>query len=73
VQEKQAVPAPAEVVMVGPTAIAVYDYDAAEENELNFRTGDTITDIVFVSEDWWQGTLNGQVGLFPFNFVDLQQ
>ncbi|KAI8926941.1 hypothetical protein BC831DRAFT_454426 [Entophlyctis helioformis] len=56
-----------------PRATALYDYAAAEANELSFMTGDLITDIVFVSEDWWQGTLNGVVGLFPGNYVDLIQ
>ncbi|KAJ8331831.1 hypothetical protein BDV3_004651 [Batrachochytrium dendrobatidis] len=54
-------------------ATAVYDYVAAEPNELSFNEGNLITHIVFVSEDWWQGTLNGVVGLFPGNYVELKQ
>jgi len=30
-----------------------YDYEAAEENEISFTTGDKITGITFPSEDWW--------------------
>lgn len=50
-----------------PSAVALYDYQAEEENEISFAEGDVITEIEFVSEDWWQGTAaNGRsVGLFP--------
>ncbi|KAF0553048.1 Actin-binding protein [Gigaspora margarita] len=54
------------------SAIALYDYDAGEDNEISFKEGDIITDIEFVTEDWWQGTTsNGGVGLFPANYVEL--
>tara|TARA_R110002003_G_scaffold59_22_gene5387 strand:+ start:1846 stop:3450 length:1605 start_codon:yes stop_codon:yes gene_type:complete len=33
----------------GPTATAIYDYDAAEENELSFPEGATITGVVSIS------------------------
>lgn len=47
-------------------AIALYDYSASEENEISFSDGDIITDIEFVSEDWWRGKApDGTVGLFP--------
>ncbi|KAI9204979.1 uncharacterized protein BJ171DRAFT_502534 [Polychytrium aggregatum] len=52
-------------------ATALYDYEAQEENELNFNAGDNILDIEFVSEDWWQGSVHGRVGLFPGNYVEL--
>ena len=48
-------------------------YDAAEENEISFAEGDRITNISAPSDDWWEGTApNGQVGLFPANYVELQ-
>jgi hypothetical protein len=48
------------------TAKAMYDYTASEENEISFPDGAIITDILFVSEDWWQGKApDGTVGLFP--------
>src|SRR5947208_2892723 len=47
-------------------AIALYDYSASEENEISFSDGDIITDIDFVSNEWWQGKApDGAVGLFP--------
>lgn len=54
------------------TAIALYDYLASEDNEISFNAGELIEEIVFVSEDWWQGSLNEQVGLFPSNYVELK-
>ena len=45
--------------------IIVIRYDAAEDNEISFRVGDRITNIEAASDDWWEGTLDGQRGLFP--------
>ncbi|KAF2847673.1 hypothetical protein T440DRAFT_470952 [Plenodomus tracheiphilus IPT5] len=55
----------------GPTATALYDYDAAEDNELSFPENATITNLEFPDEDWWLGSYNGQSGLFPANYVEL--
>lgn len=55
----------------GKSAVAEYDYDASEDNELTFKEGDVIEDIEFVDEDWWLGSLNGEKKLFPANFVTL--
>ncbi|OUM51330.1 hypothetical protein BVG19_g425 [[Candida] boidinii] len=57
---------------VGKSAVAEYDYDAAEDNELSFKEGDIITNIEMADEDWWLGELNGERKLFPSNFVTLQ-
>ncbi|KAJ2451814.1 actin binding protein [Coemansia sp. RSA 2336] len=56
----------------GNQAIALYDYDAAEEGELSFRERERITQVLFPSEDWWEGVNEaGQHGLFPANYVEL--
>uniref|UniRef100_A0A0A9YD01 CD2-associated protein n=2 Tax=Lygus hesperus TaxID=30085 RepID=A0A0A9YD01_LYGHE len=54
-------------------ALVEYNYDAVEPDELTIRKGDIITDIVFNSKGWWEGTLNrdGKRGMFPDNFVKL--
>ncbi|KAI7899309.1 uncharacterized protein BX663DRAFT_522154 [Cokeromyces recurvatus] len=59
----------------GNVAVALYDYEADEDNEISFVEGDVITHIEFVSDDWWQGlAADGKsVGLFPANYVELQQ
>ncbi|KAH7047710.1 hypothetical protein BKA57DRAFT_394660 [Linnemannia elongata] len=49
-----------------PTAVALYDYQAGEPNELSFNEGEAITEIDFVTEDWWSGkSETGATGLFP--------
>ncbi|EEH43722.1 uncharacterized protein PADG_00011 [Paracoccidioides brasiliensis Pb18] len=62
---------PAHPPATGRTATAQYDYEAAEDNELGFPEGATITNIEFPDEDWWHGEYNGQSGLFPSNYVEL--
>ena len=48
----------------GHVAIALYDYEAAEENELSFPEDAVIEDLEFPDEDWWLGTYKGNRGLF---------
>ncbi|KAL3421323.1 SH3 domain-containing protein [Phlyctema vagabunda] len=57
----------------GPTATTIYDYEAAEDNELSFAEGTTITDLEFPDEDWWFGHQDGKSGLFPANYVQLDE
>lgn len=57
------------------TAIAEYDHEAGEDNELTFAEGEKIINIQFIDEDWWIGELqnSGERGLFPSNHVSLIQ
>ncbi|KAI4237297.1 MAG: hypothetical protein LQ349_001961 [Xanthoria aureola] len=55
----------------GHTATALYDYDAAEDNELSFPENAKITGIEFPDDDWWSGEYKGKQGLFPANYVQL--
>jgi hypothetical protein len=57
----------------GHTATAIYDYEAAEDNELSFPENATIEEIQFPDDDWWYGKYHGAEGLFPANYVELNQ
>jgi len=48
---------------------AQWDYEAIEDNELTFRTGDYIEIVSTDNDDWWEGILNGFKGFFPANRV----
>ncbi|KAF4547586.1 App1-like protein [Elsinoe fawcettii] len=74
-QESAAAPpaGPASGSKSGPTATAQYDYEAAEDNEISFPEGAKITEVEFPDEDWWLGVYNGKQGLFPSNYVQLDQ
>jgi len=52
----------------GPLCKALYNYQAQEQDELTLRKGDIIA-IIKEHPDWWEGELNGQVGVFPANYV----
>ena len=43
----------------------------AGDDEISFDPGDVITNIDQIDEGWWMGDFNGQRGLFPANFVEL--
>ncbi|GMM34802.1 amphiphysin [Saccharomycopsis crataegensis] len=54
---------------------ALYDYTAQAEGDLSFVAGSVIQ-IVQRTEDqngWWTGVVNGQQGVFPGNYVQLNQ
>ena len=56
----------------GKRALVQYDYEKAEDNELELREGEYVTDIDKVDEDWWMGrNSHGETGLFPANYVEL--
>ncbi|UYV77205.1 CTTN [Cordylochernes scorpioides] len=56
---------------MGLTAVALYDYQAADDDEISFDPDDLITNIELIDEGWWRGECHGQVGLFPANYVQL--
>jgi hypothetical protein len=69
----------------GICAVALWDYQAEEEDEISFDPGETITQIEMIDEvqyqpqfffdtffqGWWKGTCRGHSGIFPANYVEL--
>lgn len=56
----------------GKRALVQYDYEKAEDNELELKEGEYVTNIDMVDEDWWMGqNSKGESGLFPANYVEL--
>ncbi|KAI0201523.1 hypothetical protein F4808DRAFT_469258 [Astrocystis sublimbata] len=49
---------------------ALYDFVPSEPGELEFRKGDVIAVLESVYKDWWRGSLKGQTGIFPLNYVE---
>ncbi|XP_068594682.1 drebrin [Brachionichthys hirsutus] len=50
---------------------ALYDYQAEDESEISFESGDIIRDVETVDKAWWRGwSKDGRQGLFPANYVE---
>ncbi|KAK2791381.1 ESCRT-0 subunit protein hse1 [Emmonsiellopsis sp. PD_33] len=68
--------APSQAVPSGTTAAtvsrvrALFDFQPSEPGELQFRKGDVIAVLESVYKDWWKGSLRGQTGIFPLNYVE---
>jgi len=53
-------------------AVVQYDYEKAEDNEIELHEGEFVTDIEMVDDDWWLGVnAQGERGLFPGNYVEI--
>jgi hypothetical protein len=50
-------------------ATALYEFSAAQPGDVSFKVGDIIS-VTQGEGDWWTGTVNGQSGTFPANYVE---
>ncbi|XP_032869236.1 periaxin-like [Amblyraja radiata] len=48
---------------------AMFDFAAEADDELEFKCGEIIEVLDTTDPSWWKGSLRGQVGLFPSNYV----
>uniref|UniRef100_A0A803XYD1 SH3 domain-containing protein n=1 Tax=Meleagris gallopavo TaxID=9103 RepID=A0A803XYD1_MELGA len=69
--------APASTQRSAPSAAgkrfrAVYDYNAADEDEVSFQDGDTIINVQQIDDGWMYGTVErtGDTGMLPANYVE---
>ncbi|XP_065818621.1 nebulin isoform X8 [Labrus bergylta] len=56
----------------GKTVRAMYDYGAADQDEVSFKDGDVIVNVQAIDEGWMYGTVQrtGKTGMLPANYVE---
>ncbi|XP_074551161.1 nebulin [Halichoeres trimaculatus] len=56
----------------GKTVRAMYDYAAADNDEVSFKDGDVIVNVQSIDEGWMYGTVQrtGKTGMLPANYVE---
>ncbi|XP_077984394.1 SH3 domain-containing protein 19-like [Glandiceps talaboti] len=55
----------------GPCAVGVYDYYSNAPDDLTFNKDDFIKLLSRVGDDWYKGECNGEIGMFPKNYVEV--
>lgn len=57
-----------------PAYVALYDYAAADDDEVSFSEGDVIVNVEIIDAGWMTGTVKktGETGMLPANYVEKQ-
>jgi hypothetical protein len=68
----QAPPPTQQAASQGATYVAMYDYDAQDDDEVGFLENDRIINCEVIDEGWVMGTVQrtGQKGMIPANYVE---
>ncbi|CCE63244.1 hypothetical protein TPHA_0E01500 [Tetrapisispora phaffii CBS 4417] len=74
-QGYQAVPPAYTTAQAGEYCTSLYEYQAQAQGDLSFPAGAVIQIVQRSADvnDWWTGVYNGQQGVFPGNYVQLNQ
>ena len=54
-----------------PSCRALFDFEAENDEELEFKEGQTIKLICRLDENWLEGELNNRKGRFPVSYVEI--
>lgn len=59
----------------GLTYVALYDYDAQDDDEVGFQENDRIVNCEVIDDGWITGTVErtGRKGMIPANYVEQAQ
>lgn len=59
----------------GPVYVAMYDYDAQDDDEVSFVENDRVVLYEMIDEGWMYGIVQrtGHKGMIPANYVELVQ
>ncbi|CAK9800482.1 SH3 domain-containing protein 19 [Anthophora plagiata] len=55
-----------------PYGIALYDFPLTHPGDLPFKEGERIYLIKKINDDWMEGRVGSQHGIFPTNFIDIK-
>lgn len=50
---------------------AIYDFEAENEEELDFKEGEIIKLVARLDDNWLQGEIHGKQGRFPVSYVQI--
>jgi hypothetical protein len=58
----------------GPRYVAIYDYTAADDDEVSFMEGDVMIEVQVIDDGWMEARVQrtGQFGMLPSNYVEKQ-